>query len=61
MTETRLFVGNVPPNVSEEELQAEFGYYGVVNRIELKNKEDKVFAFVNLETSEKLVDQCEYF
>ncbi len=58
MGEIRLFVGNVPPGVLEEEIRTEFGYYGVVNKVEFKQKDENIFCFVNLETSEKLVDQC---
>lgn len=59
MGETRLFVGNIPANTSEQELQSEFGYYGVVNRVELKTKnENENFAFVNLQIEERLVEKC---
>ena len=59
MGETRFFVGNIPSNTSEQDLQAEFGYYGVVNSVEIKSKnEDEKFAFVNLQIEERLVDKC---
>ena len=59
MGETRLFVGNVPANTSENELQAEFGFYGVVKKVELKKKNDEdYFAFVNVEIDDRLVDKC---
>ena len=59
MGEIRFFVGNVPPNTSEQELQSEFGYYGVVNSVELKKKnESENFAFVNLQIEERLVEKC---
>lgn len=61
MGETRFFVGNVPTNTTEEDLQAEFGYYGVVNKVELKKKnETEVFAFVNVQIEERLVEKCEF-
>lgn len=61
MGETRLFVGNVPANASEQDLQSEFGYYGVVNSVEIKTKnEDEKFAFVNLQIEDRLVDKCEF-
>lgn len=60
MGETRFFVGNIPANTSEQDLQAEFGYYGVVNRVELKKKnDDEHFAFVNLQIEDRLVEKCE--
>lgn len=60
MGETRFFVGNVPQNTSEQELQSEFGFYGVVKSVEIKQKaEDEHFAFVNIQIEERLVDKCE--
>lgn len=60
MGETRFFVGNLPANTSEQDLQSEFGYYGVVNRVEIKKKgDDENFAFVNLQIEERLVEKCE--
>jgi RNA recognition motif-containing protein len=60
MGETRFFVGNVPVNTSETELQNEFKYYGVVKSVEIKKKnEDESFAFVNIEIEERLVEKCE--
>lgn len=58
MGETRLFVSNIPPNTTELELQNEFGFYGVVKKIDLKSKNDQSFGFVNIEIDEKLVDKC---
>lgn len=59
MGETRFFVGNIPSNTSEQDLQSEFGYYGVVNSVEIKNKnENEKFAFVNLQIEDRLVEKC---
>lgn len=58
MGETRLFVSNIPPNTTELELQNEFGFYGVVKKVDLKSKNDQSFGFVNIEIDEKLVDKC---
>lgn len=59
MGETRFFVGNVPANTSEDDLQAVFGYYGVVDKVELKKKnESEHFAFVNVQIEERLVEKC---
>lgn len=59
MGETRFFVGNIPSNTSEIDLQTEFGYYGVVNSVEIKTKnEDEKFAFVNVQIEERLVEKC---
>ena len=60
MSETRLFIGNIPSNTVESELESEFGYYGKVKSVELKKKsEDEVmYGFVNIEIDEKLVQKC---
>lgn len=61
MGETRLFVGNVPPNTTERDLQSEFGFYGVVSSVEIKQKhENENFAFVNIQIEERLIEKCEF-
>lgn len=61
MPERRLFVGNLPNDVSESTIEKLFGKYEV-SKIEVKRKkvldEESVFAFVNI--SAKHVDKCEY-
>jgi RNA recognition motif-containing protein len=60
MTETRLFVRNIPLDTTEQELQSEFGYYGVVRSVELKRKDDEnLFGFVNIVIEERLIEKCE--
>jgi len=59
MSETRLFIGNIPVNTVESELESEFGYYGKVKSVELKKKnEDTCYGFVNIQIDEKLVQKC---
>lgn len=59
MSSTRFFVGNIPAGTTEAGLSAEFGYYGVVQKVELKTKnESELFAFVNIKIEDKLVDKC---
>lgn len=61
MSETRLFIGNIPANTSEDELKSEFSYYGEVKSVELKTKnEGEVFGFVNIGIDEKLVQKCKH-
>lgn len=62
MGETRFFVGNIPTNTSEQDLRSEFGYYGIVNSVEIKSKnEDEHFAFVNLQIEDRLVEKCKFY
>lgn len=59
MSVTRFFVGNIPLGTTEKDLTSEFGYYGIVKKVELKTKNDtELFAFVNIEIEDKLVDKC---
>ncbi|KAG5676677.1 hypothetical protein PVAND_006494 [Polypedilum vanderplanki] len=59
MEVSRLFIGNIPPNTTEQELQTEFGYYGKVKSVELKKKnDDNIYGFVNIEIEEKLLAKC---
>ncbi|XP_070500463.1 probable RNA-binding protein CG14230 [Chironomus tepperi] len=59
MTETRFFIGNIPANTVESELESEFGYYGKVKSVELKKKnEESLYGFVNIEIEEKLIPKC---
>lgn len=59
MGETRLFVGNLPLSTLEHDLQAEFAHYGVVNSVEIKNKnETEKFAFINLQIEERNLTKC---
>lgn len=64
---TRIFVGNLPADIAENEVEQEFGAYGTVNRVEVKHKRDPVsdeimstFAFVTINITDTLLDQCEY-
>lgn len=54
----RLFVGNLPPNVSENDLIKEFSSYGKVVAVDLKSKEGKNFGFLNIEIDDYMTRQC---
>ncbi|XP_004518456.1 probable RNA-binding protein CG14230 [Ceratitis capitata] len=65
MDSSRFFVANLPTNVSEQQLAEVFEDYGIVDRVELKTKENpfepenvKVLAFVTLQIHPKDVDRC---
>ncbi|KAL0820570.1 hypothetical protein ABMA28_006417 [Loxostege sticticalis] len=60
---TRLFVGNVPENISQDELQKAFSSYGQIINVDLKNKsnaesDQKKFAFITLSASNYEVESC---
>ncbi|XP_058118411.1 probable RNA-binding protein CG14230 [Anopheles ziemanni] len=60
----RLFVGNIPKGTTEEELNAEFCAYGVVESIEIKQKSNPasdvvdIFGFVTLQADDYTVHCC---
>ncbi|XP_018784343.1 PREDICTED: probable RNA-binding protein CG14230 [Bactrocera latifrons] len=65
MSSTRFFVANLPPNVTEKQLNEVFQDYGLVERVELKTKENafepenvKVLAFVTLQIHPNDVNNC---
>lgn len=61
MQSFRLFIGNIPAGTTESELSEEFRAYGNVEAVELKSKADNIFAFVNIQTEDRIVGQCKYF
>lgn len=57
----RLFVGNLPPNVTEKDLANEFSSYGKVVAVDVKTKEGNAnnkFGFVNIEMDDYMTRQC---
>lgn len=63
---TRLFVGNLPENTSENDLRSAFTSYGEITTLDLKTKtatgnESKKFAFVSLSSSNYSIEACKYF
>lgn len=62
----RLFIGNLPENIVEQELKNEFGAYGSVQSVELKTKKDaddptkviNTFAFLTLNIEPGTLKQC---
>lgn len=51
-------MGNLPPNVTENDLSKEFSSYGRVLAVDLKSKEGKIFAFINIEIDDWTIRQC---
>lgn len=58
MKSSRLFVGNLPPNATDADLSREFSSYGRVTAVDIKEKADKKFAFINIEIDDYLTRQC---
>jgi len=64
MGNKRLFVGNLFPEVSQDDLQERFSKFGSVSKIEIKNKKDidgnisQTFAFIDIGVSDSQLSQC---
>ncbi|KAM3963179.1 nucleolar protein 8 [Aphomia sociella] len=62
-SQTRLFVGNLPENINENELRTAFSVYGEIINFDLKSKtsnenEKKKFAFITLAATNYDVESC---
>ncbi len=62
---TRIFVGNLPTDIIEKDVENEFAAYGAVNKVEVKHKRDpqsndimSTFAFVTITITDSLLNQC---
>jgi len=45
----RLYIGNLPPDVRERDIEDLFDRYGNITRVDLKNKRGAPFAFIEYE------------
>ncbi|XP_049964548.1 LOW QUALITY PROTEIN: probable RNA-binding protein CG14230 [Schistocerca serialis cubense] len=55
----RIFVGNLPTVVTEDDLLKRFSKYGKVQSTEIKRRsDDSVFAYVNLEADRSHINEC---
>lgn len=62
-SETRLFVGNLSQNTSEDVLRTAFSKYGQVTNLDIKSKADsgnetKKFAFVTISGTHYDIETC---
>lgn len=64
----RIFVGNLPPHIQENEVKEQFSQYGNVVSVEIKHRKENVnenvspvFAFVSIETDDKTLHQCKLY
>jgi len=64
MGSKRLFVGNLFPEVTQDDLQQRFSKFGSVSKIEVKNKKDidgkisQTFAFIDISLTDTQLSQC---
>ena len=62
----RLFVGNLPDDISDAEVRSQFKNYGQITSLEIKSKKAadgsviSTFAFVDLVVSPSQLSQCNY-
>jgi RNA recognition motif-containing protein len=49
----RLFIGNLPENVTSEEVSSKFSHFGNVQDAEVRTKNEATFAFVSLFVEEE--------
>lgn len=59
----RLFIKNLPLNISETRIREIFGKYVTINNIDLKEKKDlddriNKFAFINVTTTDTKLHTC---
>ena len=50
-SDCRIYVGNLPPDIREKELDDLFYKYGNIKHIDLKNKRGSPFAFIDFDDS----------
>lgn len=59
---TRLFIGNLPDNTAEDDLQRAFSIYGQIKNLDLKSKSavgtEKKFAFITISGSNYDIETC---
>ena len=49
MAENKIYVGNLPPDIRERDVEDLFYKYGKINMIDLKNQKGPPFAFVEFD------------
>lgn len=64
----RLFIGNLPDNIVDQELKNEFASYGSVKNVEVKVKRNpdtgavvNTFAFITIDIDGHSLRQCKYY
>lgn len=64
-TNRRIFVGNLPTDINEDDIRHEFSAYGNVTNVEIKQKKDNLnegqantFAFINMDIDTWSLNKC---
>ena len=50
-SETKLYIGNLPPDIRNKDIEDLFYKYGTIVNIDLKNHKGPPFAFIEFEDS----------
>ncbi|KAB7498786.1 Nucleolar protein 8 [Armadillidium nasatum] len=64
MPSTRIFIGNLTADIQESDIKEKFSSYGIINKIDIKNKLDiegnpvSRFAYLNLEAEQRNLNEC---
>ena len=59
-SDSRVYVGNLPQNVRQRDLEDHFDKYGKVRGIDIHSRFDPAFAFIEFEDS-RYIQVLEYF
>lgn len=60
----RLYISNLPENISEEDLQSKFTHYGKIASIEIKERKNVTgnqtprFAYIQLDINNEQLEYC---
>lgn len=64
----RIFIGNLPPDINEIDINRKFSSYGKINSIDIKQRKEglnknvsPIFAFVNIEIDDRTLNKCKCF
>jgi len=56
--ETRIYVGNLPPDIRTKDIEDLFHKYGKIVFLDLKNRKGPPFAFLEFEDARFVLNKC---
>ncbi len=59
--ETRIYVGNLPPDIRTKDIEDLFHKYGKIVFLDLKNRKGPPFAFLEFEDARFVFNKCPIF